>query len=253
MMKKLISLLLMIALLGCAVACSTQSKEPFSYNQTTTGTLTVTAYKGKNQAVVAIPETYKSFKVTAIGELAFEGTVMMTQVVIPDGITSIGASAFANCQRLSEIDLPAKLQEIGDWAFQNCKGLTSVVIPDSVTKIGQYAFKGCVGLTAVTLPQGVKTIGAGAFSELTGLTAYTGSIDHLEHMPKEKLTSVTLVAGAYDRIEFSTFYGCKELTEITYTGTAAEWQALDKADGWVSILPQKQLTVHCADRDITES
>lgn len=251
-MKKLLCALLSLTTLLCFVSCGGNNNEPFVYAQNTDGSLTVTAYKVQNKATVIIPDTYLDRKVTAIGDMAFEGTVMMTSVVIPDSVTSIGASAFANCQRLTTVDLPDDLTEIGDWAFQNCKLLTSVVIPDGVTDIGDHAFKGCVGVTSVTLPAGLKTIGTEVFSELTNLTSYTGSMKHLDEMAKEKLTSVTLVAGEFDKVEFTTFYGCEALTEITYTGTLESWQALDKADGWLSSLPDKTLTVHCSDGDMIE-
>ena len=251
-MKKILCILLSLASLFCFASCGGKDENPFAYGQNADGTVTVTAYKGKNEASVTVPDTYLDRKVTAIGDMAFEGTVMMTSVIIPDGVISIGASAFANCQRLAAIDLPDQLTAIGDWAFQNCKLLTEVTIPENVTAIGGHAFKGCVGLSSVTLPEGLKTIGAEAFSELTSLTSYTGPMKHLNAMAKDKLTSVTLVAREFDKIEFVTFYGCESLTEITYTGTMEAWQALDKADGWLTSLPEKTLTVHCTDGDVVE-
>ena len=98
----------------------------------------------------------------------------------------------------------------------------------------------------------VHQIGAEAFSELTSLTSYTGPMKHLNAMAKGKLTSVTLVASEFDKVEFITFYGCESLTEITYTGTMEAWQALDKADGWLTSLPEKTLVVHCTDGDVVE-
>ncbi len=252
-MKKLLCILLSLTTLLCFASCGGNDKDLFAYRQNTDGTVSVTAYKGKNEATVTIPDTYLDRKVTAIGDMAFEGTVMMTSVVVPDGVVSIGASAFANCQRLAAIDLPDGLETIGDWAFQNCKLLSSVVVPDGVTSIGDYAFKGCTGVTSVTLSGEVKHIGTEAFSQLTNLTSYTGPMKHLDAVAKEKLVSVTLVAGEFDKIEFVTFYECEVLTEITYTGTAADWQALDKADGWLTSLPNKTLLVHCTDGDVTET
>ena len=252
-MKKIICALLTLTTLLCFTACGGNNKEPFVYAQNTDGSLTVTAYKGKIQDTVTIPETYQDRQVTAIGAMAFEGTFRMTEVIIPEGVTEIGDSAFANCAWLNTPTLPDSLQKIGDWAFQNCKGLTEPVIPEGTTSVGQYAFKGCTGITAITLPKSLKTVGVGAFSELTSLISYTGPLDMLTHVNRTKLTSVTIIAEKYDQITFTTFMGCDALTEISYTGTAAEWQALEKKEGWVSILPQKQLTVHCSDKDIIES
>ena len=44
------------------------------------------------------------------------------------------------------------VKEIGDYAFRYCDNLTSITIPDSVTRIRKGVFEGCYNLTSVTIP-----------------------------------------------------------------------------------------------------
>jgi hypothetical protein len=75
--------------------------------------------------------------------------VLVTELVIPDGVTSIGSYAFADCDNLTSINIPDSVTSIGDSAFRECTSLTSVTIGNSVTSIGRYAFDYCSNLIDV--------------------------------------------------------------------------------------------------------
>ena len=77
-------------------------------------------------------------------------------------VTSIGEKAFNWCSDLTSVTIPESVASIGENAF-SMSGLTTVTIPKSVTSIGASAFSGCTGLTSVTLSEGVTSIGEGAF------------------------------------------------------------------------------------------
>jgi len=115
-------------------------------------------YNSEYSGVVNIPETATyssiSFKVTSIGENAFNSWRGLTSVTIPNSVTSIG-----------------------DGAFRGCSGLTSVTIPNSVTSIGGSAFYGCSGLTSVTIGSSVKSIDENAFAKCTALTEIISNIE----------------------------------------------------------------------------
>ena len=133
--------------------------------------------------------------------------VLLTDLVIPEGVTSIGNAAFSGCKSLTSVTIPSSVTSIGDDAFYNCSGLTRVyisdiatwcsidfedcplyyaknlylndelvtdlIIPEGVTSIGSIAFQNCSSLTSVVIPEGVTSIGSSAFSRCSSLTSVT--------------------------------------------------------------------------------
>ena len=89
--------------------------------------------------------------------------VLVTDLVIPQGVIGVGAYAFNGCSSLTSVTIPNSVTSIGDMAFRYCSSLTSITIPNSVTSIGDYAFNGCSSLTSVTIPNSVTSIGDYAF------------------------------------------------------------------------------------------
>ena len=124
-----------------------------------------------------------------LGKLFLNGSLVLGDMTIPDGVKSIGNYAFYGCSGLTSVTIPDSVRRIGDEAFWGCDGLTSVTVPQcvcnrksssvfpsayqsitnvvissSVTSIGGDAFDGCYGLTSVTIPKSVTSIGVNAFS-----------------------------------------------------------------------------------------
>ena len=154
----------------------------------------------------------------------------MQSLVIADGITSIGNYAFYRCTGLTgELKIPASVTSIGEQAFYGCSGLTNAAIPDGVTSIAYSSFAFCSGLTNVTIPNSVTSIANDAFrgTSLTSVTIPDGvtSIGNYVFVGCESLTSVTL-SNSVTRIGASSFYNCNNLTDVYYSGTETEWNAI---------------------------
>ncbi len=78
---------------------------------------------------------------------------------------------------------------------------------------------------------GVTNIGSGVFSDCKSLTSISIS------------DSVTSIGS-------SAFYCCESLTSITFTGTTAEWEAIEKGDDWNA--DTGSYTVTCTDGMIAQ-
>ena len=184
----------------------------------------------KSLTNVVIPNTVnysnKTYKVTAIGNNAFNGATNITSVIIPDNVTIIGDAAFNGCIKLASVILGQGIETIGTAAFTGCSKLTNVtlmcdkivgntykgdanighifgeqvtdfVIGDGVKTIGNRAFYGCANMKNITISNSVTSIKEGAFYGCSGLTKVV--------LPN----SVTNVGAGV-------FYNCSNLTAPVY-------------------------------------
>lgn len=176
-MKRIISLVLCVALSGCLFACSKQSgasKLPDSDFVDTKVTdnyvidlykdyAEIVEYSGKDEEVTVINE-YESLPVMSIGDFAFKNLSTLKKVTIPSSVIRIGEYAFSSCRNLEEVVISNGVAEICCNAFEDNKKLKSVNIPDSVESIGAMAFFACDDLESVTIPKKIEKIGGGAFA-----------------------------------------------------------------------------------------
>ena len=175
-----------------------------------------------------------------IGESAFQGSMSLTGVHLPDSlrsipssafrqcglyyaemsdnVESIGANAFASNLFLTQIKLtnttegatanglPSHLTELADGAFSStyigAEGASDLVVPGTVKHLGQGVFSGDRFITSVTLGEGVESIGYGCFAGCLGMTSFT--------MP-DSVTS----------IEDKLFQDCESLKEVTISRNLA--------------------------------
>ena len=115
-----------------------------------------------------------SYKVTSIGNSAFEGCVDITSVSLPNTLTNIGNGAFWQCSSLKSVYIPDGVKTIGEGAFHNCFNLVSVFIPSSVTSIGSSALSNCNNLTQViSLIQNPFSINNNVFTTYSTTTLFT--------------------------------------------------------------------------------
>ena len=107
-----------------------------------------------------------TYRVTTIGDYAFQFCSSLTSVSMPSVVT-IGEDAFYTCSSLTSVSMPSATT-IGDYAFEYCSTLTSVEMP-AVATIGEDAFYGCSALTSIYLPESCTSIDGNPFIECGAL------------------------------------------------------------------------------------
>ena len=136
-------------------------------------------FEKANRRLVAYPRGFKAKSYTIpqgieiVGASAFEGNVVLTEIIIPNTVKVIDEYAFWDCDGLTAVTFPESVTTIGEFAFRDCDGLTAVTFSEGLTTIGEAAFYLCEGLTAVTFSEGLTTIGKYAFGVCSGLTTIT--------------------------------------------------------------------------------
>ena len=199
---------------------------------------------GQKIVSVTVPEG-----VTEVKAYTFCGFKDLIQVTLPEGVTSIGEYAFSGCSSLTSITIPESITAIGDSAFWGCSSLTGITIPESVTAIGEDAFSGCRRLTDVSITDLAAWCGI-AFGNETANPLYQAKNLYLNGALVETLElpeGVTVIrqglfrnAACVQRVALpkglkgvaaNAFYGCRNIKEVFYAGSEAEWNALPIATG----------------------
>ncbi len=167
------ALIIMISISGCVFASEEEASlksDIFTYtvsgsNATITGVEDVSG-------VVKIPATIDEYKVVAIGDGAFGGSSLITEVHIPDGVSSIGDMCFAYSQSIRAVYLPSGAKTVPEGAFYQSAALECVSVPYGVTGIASKAFAMCPKLTAVKIPNSMKNIADDAFANSENVRFY---------------------------------------------------------------------------------
>ena len=163
-------------------------------NVTTIGT---SAFDGcKSMTTVKFnADSEGNYKLTSIGNNAFDECYLVEEFYIPASITRIEDEAFKFCKNATfTFEDPNTITHIGSHSFYDCDGLTSFVVSDKVTSIGAGAFCKCDNLRSIVISKSVTSIGASAFNEVSSAIKvyYTGT--------EEEWNSIAINASGNDRL-----------------------------------------------------
>lgn len=177
-MKRLISSLCAVLLAISTIGQNTFTVGDLIYEITSANTVEV--HNWATSAIsITIPESIVNtddritYRVTAIGEKAFQYNYNLEEVAIPNSITTIGNNAFHNCTKLEEIIIPNSVTSIGNNVFQKCNKLLSITLSNTLTFIGSNAFLDCSSLSSIIIPNSVTSISSQAFNKCNALTSVT--------------------------------------------------------------------------------
>lgn len=146
--------------------------------------------------------------ISAVGNGAFSDCTGLVRVYVGNGVTTIGTKAFYGCTGLETVKLGTGITNISANAFANCTKFKEFEIPNSVTNIGTSAFMGCTGLAELSIGEAVTNVSQSAFANCTGLTSVK-------------------IGNSVTSIGTKAFSNCKVLYYVEYSGTKAEWYAIN--------------------------
>lgn len=164
-----------------------------------------------------------------------DGVHTLREVHLPESLRIMGGSAFSGCTLLKEVHLPESLKSIGGGAFNGCTLLKEVVIPDAVKYIGSQAFfNSSAVITWGDAPQ-IERLGSWAFLGIANeVLVIPDSVTVMEDAAvRDAYDLITVHIGKnVKKMLGHNFVMCNNLRTITYGGTVAEFNAIEKERGW---------------------
>lgn len=201
---------------------------------------------------ITFESVYSSYPTTS-QKIYIDG-VLLTDIVIPDGITSIPSNIFSGNLYITSLIAPDSVIEIGDHAFQGCNNLTEITLGSGIKKLGTYAFdayfiknlylkdlnsymniefKDSTGipssyadiyvdgnlLTDVVIPEGITIIPAGIFQWNKHITSITipDSVTEIGDRAFEGCNSLKFVTIGKTEITYGENVFCNKLEKLFLT------------------------------------
>ncbi len=166
---------------------------------------------------------------------------------VPDGVEKISAECFNVIQGIETVYIPASVTEIEEEAFFSTFDLKEIIVDEAnpnyksengllLSKDGALLLAWPDGIEAdeLVIPEGVERIGAYLFYGRTDgsySVVLPESVREIGTMSlPAAVTSLTLPAGL-EKIDENVFYDGLSIENISYNGTAADWEKITIEDG----------------------
>lgn len=186
--------------------------------------------------------------VTIIGDSAFSSCDSLESVNIPDSVIRIGSDSFAGAP-LASVSIPCSVTSIGVAPFGGCPKsyacLTAVNVdknhPYYCSVDGVWLDKDKTMLilypqgriaSSYTVPSSVKIIYPRAFEYCYNLKSLdlTGVVTIGTNAVSGGVSSIIL-SNSLSKVDWGAFGHCTDLTDVYYSGSASEWNAIDISNG----------------------
>lgn len=207
---------------------------------------------------------------TWIDDYSYRTCTSLTSVIIADNVTSIGEEAFSGCNGLISVTIGRGVRNIGNSAFNGCYRLIEVYNKSSLNITAGSVNNGYVGYYAKNVYS--REGGSKRSTDENGYVIYKNGADKILVAYQGNAANPVLPDGITEIYQYAfwglgitsitisdsvtsigdyAFYYCTELTSITFNGTKAQWNAIDKDYGWNYNIGN--YVVHCTDGDLSKA
>ena len=158
----------------------------------------------------------------------FKGNLLISSVLIEEGVTRLSSDAFFNCTNLEKIDLPVSLLSVYSSSFSGCEKLKNIYLPEGVQNV-YLSSETCLSLETFTVDE--KNAFYSAYEgvlynkDKTQILSYPAAKDSRFFKIMEGVTTV----GAYCFINNS-FIEMVELAESLTTLSSRIFDGCDKIE-----------------------
>ena len=179
--------------------------------------------------------------------------MMITTLVIDDGMTEIGDNVFRSTA-VTSVTTPSTMTRIGYNAFAYCNNLENITVNGTDCVIENYAFDSCEGKTLdfITL-NGVKSVGYDSFYEVDSYQLNLGNIKHIggAAFALNEAVHEIVFPESLETFEEDFISGCDALEKVTflsrnctlYYDPEDDWEGLGhNDDNWY--IPENA-TIYC--------
>ena len=179
-------------------------------------TCTITGLGSVTETEIAIPLEIDGYKVTAIGDKAFENCTHLTKILLQDSITTIGTRAFYGCTGLTEFTIPKNVRNFGTQIFYKSSNINTISYNSDYgpenndpifslshiktvifggTKIPSNILRDCGNVKEIIILDSVKKIEYYAFSGCTSLESIS-------------------IGSGLEQIDDGVFSNCTKLSKV---------------------------------------
>ena len=210
----------------------------------------INSFNSDNYGRIIIPDS-----VTSIGAGAFEGSVGWEEITLPfvgkkaetsnsdeSSFGYIFGYAGQNGDFLTT-DRSGSTSQVAYWYSSQNNGYRSYYIPESIrkvtvtkqTRIPAYAFRNCDMLKSVAFLSEVTRVGSSAFENCRFLEAsFDGDIEYIGERAFGNMQKLRwfVFSDNLKTLGANVFDGCINLTDVYFSGTDEQWEAVEKSSTW---------------------
>jgi len=148
---------------------------------------------------------------------AIGGDIVIPAGIVIDGqeciVSRVAIGGFSDCVNITSVELPETIDTLGSDSFSGCIGLEKFYIPRNVMQTHNNPVRGCSNIREIIVQDGNNR-----YSSIDGVL-YRISNKRIVAYPPAKEGETYTIGQKVQRVEASSFYGCKNLKKIVLPET----------------------------------